>query len=209
MSTSRITQFYAPLVIALLFAGSMATVCTAVAQDSKTTKLFLNATLGGQSLFFDENSLEHRDAGGSISFRAGWGFSDLFTLHIGVNGAQMQGDDNPVVDDGDYEWGAFEIGGRFNFRSGKSLVPFADVALRAVAAVREDVDLEFLGGGFTLGGGVAYYLSRSIALEAGLRLGAGGFNEVKLGAVSFDLDPDNFGFGERRFSLGLVFYPLR
>ncbi len=180
----------------------------AFGQASKTKKLFLNATLGAQGLYFDGSGLDENDPGGSISFRAGWGFTELFTLYLSLNGAQMNGGGNPFVED-DYEWGALELGGRFNFRSGKALVPFADVALRAVAVVREDIDLEYLGGGITLGGGAAYYLTPSVALEVGLRLGWGGFNEVERGTVMLDIDPDDFGYAESRLSFGLVFYPLR
>ncbi len=177
-------------------------------QASKTEKLFLNATLGAQGLYFDADGLDASDPGGSISFRAGWGFSELFTLYLSLNGAEMQGDDNPFIED-DYEWGALELGGRFNFRSGKPFVPFADVALRAVAVVREDIDLEYLGAGMTIGGGAAYYLTPSVALELGLRLGWGGFNEVDQSTVALDFDTDDFGYAESRLSFGLVFYPMR
>lgn len=186
-------------------------ICLPVAaqeNESRTEKLFLNVTLGAQGLYFDGAGMKENDPGGSISLRAGWGFTELFTLYLSLNGAQMNGGGNPFVGD-DYEWGALELGGRFNFRSGKKLVPFADAALRAVAVVREDIDLEYLGGGITLGGGASYYLTPAVALEVGLRLGWGGFNEVEQGTVMLALDPDDFGYAESRLSFGLVFYPFR
>ena len=214
MNTHRFAQRIA--LVALCFWGMSPIAVPVLAQKdagstyiaSNTEKLFLQFSLDGQQLIFSEDRRDANDTGGGISARAGWGFSQLFTLYLGLNGARMEGRGNPFVED-DYDWGAVEIGGRFNFRSGKQLVPFADVALRGVAAVREDIDLEFLGGGITLGGGVAYFVSPAIALEAGFRFGGGGFNEVRVGALSLDIDPDDFGYGETRFSFGIVAYPLR
>ena len=144
---------------------------------------------------------------GGLTLRAGWGISRLATLYLGFQGARIDGETNGIVNE-EYDWGGFELGSRFNFRSGKPFVPYVDVALRAVAAIQEDIDLEFQGGGITIGGGVAYFLSPHISLDAGLRFGFGGFDEVRFGPISVEVDPDTFGYGERRFSIGMTFYPL-
>ena len=178
------------------------------AQDSNTRKLFLQTSIDGQSITYRDDGFDSADRGGGFSFRVGWGVSGLTTLYIGVNGSKLDGVNNGVIDE-EYEFGAFEIGARFNFRSGQTLVPFADVALRGVATQLQDVDLEFLGGGLTLGGGASYFVSPTVALTAGLRFGFGNFNEIKLGGITADLDAADFGYGEIRYSFGVIFYPLR
>ena len=177
-------------------------------QASNTRKLFLETSIDGQSLSYRNDGFDSADRGGGFSFRAGWGISDLTTLYIGVNGSRLDGVNNGVIDQ-EYEYGAFEIGSRFNFRTGEALVPFADVALRGVASQLQSVDLEFLGGGITLGGGASYFVSPTIALTAGLRFGFGTFNEIKLGSISAELNEQEFGYGEIRYSFGVIFYPLK
>ncbi len=182
-------------------------VSTASAQRSNTEKLFLHVTIDGQVLTFDEDGFSNSDTGGGLSLRAGWGVTQLVTLYLGLNGARMEGRINRL--NYEYDWGAFEIGSRFNFRSGEPFVPFVDVALRAVAAQQESIDLEFLGGGLTIGGGAAYFVTPYIAFNAGFRLGLGGINEIRFGNLSVDVDANDFGYGEQRFSVGMVFYPIK
>ncbi len=175
---------------------------------SNTERLFLQVTLDAQSVDYREDAFSETDSGGGLSLRAGWGVSPLVTLYAGVTGATIEGDTNGITNDS-YSFGGGELGVRLNFRSGRSLVPYADVALRGVAATEDDLDLEFRGGGITLGGGVAYYVTPAIAIDAGLHFGGGRFNEVQVGDLTADIDSDDFGYGEGRFSLGLSFYPLR
>ncbi len=178
----------------------------ALAQPSNTQRLFLQASLDGQSLNYNEDDFDDTDDGGGLSFRAGWSVSRVVTLYAGLAGSRIDGETNGVIND-EYGWGGGEIGARFNLLPSRRWVPYLDVALRGVAATEDD--LEFRGGGITLGGGIAYFVSPTVALDAGLRLGGGGFSEVQLGDFSAEIDEDDFGYGEGRFSLGVTFYPLR
>ena len=180
----------------------------AEAQESNTRKLFLQTSIDGQSVNYGNRNFDGSDQGGGFSFRAGWGISDLATLYIGVNGSRLDGETNGVVNE-EYEFGALEIGSRFNFRTGNALVPFVDVALRGVGAQVTDRNIEFVGGGLTIGGGVSYFVSPTIALNAGLRVGFGTFNELTLGDITINIEDDDIGYGEQRFSFGVIFYPLR
>lgn len=186
----------------------LATTGLAWGQESNTRKLFLQTSIDGQSLNYSDNSFSGTDGGGGFSFRAGWGISELATLYIGVNGSRLDGEGNGVISE-EYEMGALEIGSRFNFRSGESWVPFVDIALRGVGVQLLDVDLEFAGAGIMIGGGVSYFVSPTIALTAGLRVGVGAFNEITLGNISAQLDDNEIGYSEARLSFGVIFYPLR
>lgn len=174
--------------------------------SSNTEGLFLHLALDGQSVSYDEDNLDQTDSGGGLALRVGYGFSPVFTLYGGVSGATVGGDTNGVIRD-DYQFGAGEIGARVAFNRGRALRPYLDVALRGVVARNDDVNLEFRGGGLGLGGGLAYFVSPTIALDAALRIGGGEFNEVDFGRVSLDLE--DVTYGEGRFSLGVTAYPFR
>ena len=212
---NRTIQRSRTALIAILLGLSVALLptTTALAQEdpdikSNTERLFLQVSLDGQSLDYREEAFSDTVNGGGLSIRAGWGVSELVTIYAGFMGATIDGETNGITGD-EYSWSGGELGVRLNFRSGQSLVPYADFALRGVAATEDDLDLEFRGGGFTLGGGVSYFVTPAIALDAGLRFGGGNFNEVQVGNISAGLDEDDFGYGEGRLSFGLTFYPLR
>ncbi|MEM1116846.1 MAG: outer membrane beta-barrel protein [Bacteroidota bacterium] len=180
----------------------------ASAQRATTDGLFLQVSADAQSLFFNEDDFDQRDDGTGLSLRAGYGVSRVVTLYLGLAGSRVEGATNGVIDQ-PYDWGGGEIGARVNLLPSRRLQPYLDVALRGVEARNDDFNLEFRGGGVTVGGGVAYFVSPAVALDAGLRFGGGGFNEVQLGRFSVDTDPDDLGYGEGRLSLGATFYPLR
>ena len=175
---------------------------------STTEGLFLQLALDGQALTYDRDDVDDTDNGGGLALRVGYGFSPLFTLYGGVSGATVDGEANGVIGN-EYTFGAGEIGARFSFNRGRALRPYLDVALRGVTASDDESDLEFRGGGVALGGGLAYFVSPTVAIDGALRIGGGGFNEVDFGRVSVEVDEDDFGYGEGRLSLGVTVYPMR
>ena len=191
------------LLLALVLAAA-----PALAQRSTTSGLFLQVSADGQSLAFNEDDFDETDDGGGLGLRAGYGVSRVVSLYAGVSGARVDGETNGVIND-TYDWTAGELGARLHLLPSARLVPYLDVALRGVAATYDEADLEFRGGGVAFGGGLAYYVSPTVALDAALRLGGGGFDEVQGGALSLEIDPDDFGYGEGRLSLGLTVFPLR
>ncbi len=177
---------------------------------SNTERLFVQATLDGMRLHFDEDNFDESDEGGSLNLRVGYGISRVVTLFAGASGSRMDGENNGLIDD-DYGFGVGEIGARFHFGAERrALVPYLEVGLQGAAATYEDdFDLEFRGGALGLGGGLAYYVSEPLALDVGLRFAGGAFDEVDLGGVAFDLDEDDFGFGVSRLTFGISWYPFR
>ena len=174
---------------------------------SNTEGLFVQLALDGQSLDYSDDNIDNADGGGGLALRLGYGFSPVFTLYGGLSGAGIDGGDNPVAG-GDYAFAASEIGARFHFNRGSDLRPYLDLALRGVVADLEDRNAEFRGGGFALGGGLAYYVSPTVALDAALRVGGGTFTDLDLGLISLGLG-DDVGYGEGRLSVGVTAYPFR
>lgn len=193
------------LVLFLAFVTASASAQPAV---SNTEGLFLQLAADGQALNYNEDDFDDTDNGGGLAARIGYGFSPVFTLYGGLSGASVDGETNGVINN-TYSFGAGEIGARFNFNRGSKLRPYLDVALRGVVASDDESDLEFRGGGAAVGGGLAYFVSPTVALDAALRVGGGGFNEVDFGRISANINADDFGYGEGRLSLGVTLYPMR
>ena len=171
---------------------------------SNTEGLFLHLALDAQGVELDDDDGGAEAEGGGLALRAGYGFSPLFTLYGGLSGARLDGDRT-----GEYDFGAAEVGARLSFNRGSALRPYLDLALRGVTAEADDVDFELRGGALALGGGITYFLSPTVALDAALRLGGGRFDEVQVGRVTIDVDGDALEFGEGRLSVGITAYPFR
>lgn len=182
------------------------------ASRSNTNGLLLALAPNGSSI--DSDDLESdAQSGGGFAAQLGWGFIPMFTLLAGAGGARID------QDGGDFVLIHFDLLGRFNFRSGQSLVPFVEGGLTARVAGQDDavvvdsdgtqrtVDLEISGGAFTLGGGINYFVNPTVALGASLQVSGGEFSTVKFNNVSidgFELDATS-----TRLNLVLTWYPMR
>lgn len=176
---------------------------------SKTEKLYLNFHLNANNL-----KVEDADAvgGGGLGIEAGYGFSRLFTLFLSIDGATMNagnfpGDNND--EDEEFGLGFVELGGQFNFRTGKpAAIPYAEAALTAQAAIfdpDQGGDITFTGGGISLGGGLKYFVSKTLALDLGLAFTFGNFDEVEIGNETIDIDQNST---TTRLNFGLSWFPF-
>ena len=68
-------------------------------------------------------------------------------------------------------------------------------------------DMELAGAGLMIGGGASYFVSPTLAINAGLYVGLGTFTDLETGSIP--IAEDELGFTEARFALGLVYYPMR
>ena len=180
---------------------------------SRTTGLILGAAIGGSAFQSSELS-DQTERGGGAELRLGWGFTPNFAIIADAGGATMDG---PASQ---YTLGHFDFGARYSFANARrAFVPYLEAALTGRAMVEQDVestdqngnvtrdDLVFSGFGYTVGGGVQYYVAPALALGADLRWTTGEFDTVEYGNVSvegFEVDATT-----TRLSLGLTWYPIR
>lgn len=179
---------------------------------SKTRGLMLEAAVGGAGL-----SVEGDEAGegGSAALRVGYGVSNLVTLYAGVSGATLDSDgfDFGIVEgEGEFEYGAVDLGVEFNFGSERSaLRPYVNVGVSGAAAVfdvRGGEDLSVLGGAISGGAGLKYYVVPTLALNGGVQLAGGQFTDYEVDGDTEDL-PDELDFGAARLQVGLTWNPFR
>jgi hypothetical protein len=167
--------------------------------------------LNGNSI--DSEELDDAKSGGGFSAQLGWGFTPMFTMLVGVSGAQLS--DDPE----DFVLVHLDLVGRFNFRSGEhAFVPFLEVGMSGRAADQDDAivgvngssqtgNLEMAGSAFTFGGGFHYFVAPTVALGANLQISTGTFSTVEIDNVEvegFELDAIS-----SRLNLGLTWHPVR
>lgn len=179
---------------------------------ANTSKLFLGLALNGSSISADDLS-SSTESGGGLAAQLGWGFTKHFALFLDVSGAQI------ATDGGDFTLGHADAGARWHFVSqSRALVPFLEAAFSGRAAVEQDVvlfdgsgnpqqgDLSISGAGFSLGGGLQYFVAPTWALGGSLKWTTGEFSRVQFDKVSvdgFELDATT-----ARFNLGFTWYPM-
>ena len=203
------------LFFVLLLAAPLATA------QSNTTGLYLNARLGGvgsnaEVELADDVVLDLEEGGGSLDLAVGYGVSPAVTLFARVQGAAFDGRD----DLGDYGVAFVDLGARLHFGAGqRRLVPYAEAALTGHSLSFDNYfglaeDLTASGGAFTLGGGVQYFLSPSVALDAGIGLSLGRLDQYEAGRtitgdVDVESDLDDVSLNSFRIGLGVALYPFR
>jgi len=180
------------------------------AQESTTRGFVVGLHGSGASLSVEGE--DRNDAGGGGLF-VGYGLNRRFSLFAQVDGARFDEQSTGTVE-GDWTLAHFDLGVRFHFANSlRSWVPFLQAAVgrRSVNVLdpivegdaEEEVDIS--GASLTLGGGVAFYLSRAWSLELGLMLTGGEFNTLRVNNVSvsgFDLDATS-----SRLNLGVRWWP--
>jgi hypothetical protein len=174
--------------------------------ESYTNGLYVNGMTGLSTISYDGS--DGVDPGLLFSGRIGYGFTDLFGLFIefGLGGYGSTQDVSETIHPEDYGAGFFDLGAQFNFRSGKVWVPYAEVALNGFATA-DDSENGLSGGGFTIGGGLKYYVTDAWALNGRVQLGGHALDTVEIGGEQTnDVDLEA---STTRFSFGLTWYVLR
>ncbi|MEM7572162.1 MAG: outer membrane beta-barrel protein [Bacteroidota bacterium] len=173
-----------------------------------TQGFFADLSLAGATVFYDEDNLDNNSNAGGLDLRLGYGFTPTFTLYATLGGYRVQGNEESGLTE-DYDLGIFEIGGRFHF--GKKIKPvvfYLDGGLQAFGAqLSEDPDLQLRGGGLVLGPGLLVFLNRKLALDIGLRIGAGQITEIKSNRTTIDISDQDFNYGFSRLNVGVAWYP--
>lgn len=205
----RILTLSALLAAAALSAGDLR------AQASDNRGLMLNAHLSGNGITISEEGDEddsETESGAGLGFMVGYGFSESLALYLNVDGAAVKYEDE---EDGDERaLGHADLGVRFSFGgSGSALRPYLNAAISGVSESYEpgdDVEITISGGGVTVGGGLQYFFSRSLALDAALQGTFGNFSEIEIEGADAEVDLQDeidADFTSARLQLGLTWHP--
>ena len=178
------------------------------AKPSNTTGLFVQGHLNGSGLTVEDADPER---GSGFGLKLGYGVSPLVTLYAGMDVAVMETEDPlaPSAPDEEYGFGHFDLGVQLNIGGERqALVPYIDAAFSGQAAVF-DVDgeeLVFSGSGFSVGGGLKYFVSEVLALDGGVQMTFGNFDEAEMGSQVERIEMESTS---TRVYFGLSLYPFR
>ena len=168
----------------LLCLGS---VVDASAQQSTTQGWVFGFDLGGAAVSFENKP---RDTAVLVGARVGYGLNRIVSLYAGFGYATI---DVPQFDDAFdiVTFGHAELGLRLHLaNSRRRWVPYADVAftfwpVSDVLKNGEQTTTNFTSPPtFSLGGGLAIYLSKAWALDVNFKGGKGRFTDVEVGNIS-------------------------
>ena len=195
------------LVFAWLTAPHVATAQTNDARpESYTRGLHVDGMLGGSTVSYEGS--DGVDPGAVFSGRIGYGFTDLFGIFVDVSvgGYSREQEFSRSLYEEDYVAGFFDLGAQFNFRSGKQWVPYAEISLNGFAT-GDEFENGLSGGGFTIGGGLKYYLTDAWALNGRVQVGGHELDTAEVRGQRFD--DVNEEATTTRLAFGLTWYVLR
>ena len=205
MTTTTARALSAALFIAAIAAPASAQVAD---DPSNTRGLSLGLHTGGYGVAYEGD----RDgSGGGLGFQIGYGFSDRFTGYLGFDAASIsEGDGFEGLRTGDdYTFIFMDLGGRFHFRPDSRWVPFLDVAGTVVGLGFDNMEGQetTLGGAsLSLGAGLLYYVSPTLALEGGASFSGGSLMEREIAGSTTDVDVKVAGV---RMQVGVSYRPFR
>lgn len=177
--------------------------------DPSVTQGFtLGLRTGGTGLAFEGG----RDGTGEgFGIRVGYGFNERVTAFVGIDGTSVSdGDGFEGLPEGE-EYGAvvMELGARVHFRTRARWLPFAEAAVSVIGLGFDDADgreVGYGGLGGSLGGGLLFFATPTVALEAGAAFTAGELWDREVGGIEDDVD---IGASAVRIHVGVSFYPFR
>ena len=180
------------------------------AQASTTRGFNIGIHFTGSSLTLEDSDRFNSGGGG---LWLGYGFNRTVELFLQADGTKFDVENADV--EGDWTMGHADIGVRFHFANSlRSWVPYLQVAATARAVTVQDGyindvaqadDVSMVGGGLTLGGGIAFYFNETFSADLQLLWTGGTFTRIEAGSVSYnDLDLDA---QSTRFDIGISWWP--
>lgn len=177
--------------------------------DAQNSSDWIRSTTEGFHLagYLNGSAIEYRgdgeiESGPGFGLGLGYGVSRLVTLYVDVAAADVQ----LASGTGSYVLAHADVGAQFTFGGPqRSVLGYLTTGFngRATNTSVNGSSLVMHGGGLSLGGGLLVFLSRTAALDFGLRWSAGSFSEAKYRGTSESID---VGASSARLNVGLSWW---
>jgi hypothetical protein len=197
------------LALATALGGALSTSAAAqidvTAPRSNTAGFNLGAFVNAAGIQVEDSDAEN---GVGLGLHLGYGFSQNVSIFARVNVTSIGSDE--LADN--YNLAHVDLGARYSFgQPSATLRPYLAGALSGHAVsfdLGSSGTLDARGPGLTASGGLEYFLSRTVALEAGLSVSVGKFNEGRIGDSGWvDLDEDELNTTTSRLDIGVSWHP--
>lgn len=219
ITTALAALAFAALAFATAAEGQGPTTRQRNAPSNTADKRFTGWTFGVHTVASPGITIEGEDVsgfetkgGGGAGVMVGYGFNPMLTAFGSFDVAKQGSAMNRI--EGSFGLVHAEIGVRAHLaaRNAKT-VPYASASIgrRALGArvydfdFDEEYDMSLSGTMFGLGGGVKHFLSPGTALDAGLTLGFGAFNNIDDDGEKFTVDVN--GSTSVRLRIGVTWHP--
>jgi Outer membrane protein beta-barrel domain len=197
------------LALAASLAGALCTSAAAQvapASRSNTAGPHLGVFLNGSAVRVEDSDVVESGAG--LGVHLGYGFGQNLSVFARVDAASIQ----PEGAGDNYGLAHADLGVRYSFGAPSAAFrPFLQGAVsgRAVSFdMGSEGTLDARGAGISAGGGLEYFVSRSVAIEAGLSVSFGELTEGRVGGSDWvNLDNDAINITTSRFDIGLSWHP--
>jgi opacity protein-like surface antigen len=167
---------------------------------SDPTGFHLAGYLNGSAIEYEGDN--DTESGGGIGLALGWGINRTVTVYLRGSAAEV---DMTGFND-TYALAHFDIAARVHLRGPEAQVlPFVTAGVSARAA---EIDIlgdpfSITGAGPTLGGGLAIFLSPSLAIDIGLTWTGGTFTEAEYRGLKEEID---ISATSARFEAGVAWW---
>jgi len=143
-------------------------------------------------------------AGGGFGVNLAYGFSEVVAAYLEFSGAEIEPDEGDPYVLGHVDLGAiFTVGAPTSKVKGNFMVALNG---RVFELDQPGANVEGSGGGLTAGGGVLYFVSHKVALDANLLWTFGEISEIKVNGLTWNT---NLDATSTRFNLGIAWFPGR
>lgn len=192
----------------------LSSVVDASAQRSTTEGWVFGFDLGGAAVSFESKP---RDGAGLVGARIGYGLNKVVTVYLDAYETDVDVREFEPFDK--VTFGHVDLGLRLHLANRqRRWIPYADVAVTSwplsdVLKNGERTTTNFTGRPpYSLGGGLAIYLSESLALDVNVKAGKGGFRDVEIGNLSAAESEPSHEFIDitaesARFTVGVSWWP--
>lgn len=193
-------------------------------QPSNTEGFFLHGHLTAAGLEIEDFE---SDGGGGFGLKVGYGLNPIVTLYVGFDAAVIEDLEFPGLDLGrrfdnalfiNDEVGYFslDLGTQLHFGGGRrKFVPYLDLALSYSGIAYElddrvfdEEDITISGGGLSVGAGIKYFVSPTLALDFSISGTGSEYEDVTIDGEEIHL-PLELDASAGRVGFGISWYPNR
>jgi len=194
------------IMAAIALAGALAPAAAAQVEDttvrSRTRGVAAGVFVDGSAVRAEGSALE---AGPGVGVHLGFGLGKHVSLFARGSVAAVR---YAAIRDESYSLRHLDVGVRYSFGGTEDVLrPFAQAGGTLRDVHFDEAEIRMRGAGLTVGGGAEYFVSRTVAIDAGLSITTGRFGEMRTADGEWEEVEDGVSATSARLDLGITWHP--